>query len=158
MWPNKIVQVLYLPLITLPELKSALETSWDRSTSYLGAHQSGNAALGQCYPTARVVQWFLPQLEIASGEVATGSALEAHFWNIDVASKPIKHVDLTWQQFPEGSKVVRFKVLDRHKLNDSPPTVARCHLLRDRVLLKLKQSRAADQRRSVSADDSMTKS
>ncbi len=152
------MKVTSLPPVSLRQLSLALEASWDRRTAYLGAHQPGNAALGQCYPTSRVVQWFLPELEIAAGEVDTGSRLEAHFWNLDVASNPTRHVDLTWQQFPEGSKVVRFKVLDRHKLNDSPPTVARCHLLRDRVLLKLKQSRAADQRRSVSADDSMTKS
>lgn len=126
-----------LPAITLPQLSLALEASWDHLTAYLGAHGSNNAALGQCYPTSRVVQWFIPELEIASGEVDTGLALEAHFWNIDVAFEPAKHVDLTWQQFPKGSKVTRFKVLDRHKLNDTPPTVARCQLLLDRVLSKL---------------------
>ena len=68
----------------------------------------------------------------------TGSALKAHFWNFDPACDPAKHVDLTWQQFAEGSKVVRFKILDRHVLDDSPPTIARCQLLLERVLMKLK--------------------
>jgi hypothetical protein len=117
----------------------ALEASWDCRTAYLGAHRPGNTALGQCYPTSRVVQWFFPDLEIASGEVDTGSGLEAHFWNIDLQSSPAKHVDMTWQQFPSGSKVARFEVLDRRRLNDSPPTVERCRLLLDRVLLKLRQ-------------------
>jgi hypothetical protein len=118
----------------------ALEASWDRSTAYIGAHRPGNTALGQCYPTSRVVQWFFPHLEIASGEVDTGAALEAHFWNIDPAPNPAKHVDLTWQQFAAGSKVTYFKILDRHALNDSPPTVARCQLLLERVLMKLKDT------------------
>ncbi|HEV2123002.1 MAG TPA: hypothetical protein VGW38_09530 [Chloroflexota bacterium] len=138
------MQALSLPLITLPQLKLALEASWDSRTAYCGALEAGNAALGQCYPTARVVQWFFPELEIASGEVDTGSALEAHFWNIDLTCNPAEHVDLTWQQFAAGSHVFRFKVLDRHQLKDSPPTVLRCNLLLDRVRLKLKN--AADQR------------
>jgi hypothetical protein len=93
-----------------------------------------------------VVQWFFPELEIASGEVDTGSALEAHFWNIDPASNPARHIDLTWQQFPESSKVLRFTVLDRHHLNDRPATVARCQLLLKRALVKLEGLGAADQR------------
>jgi hypothetical protein len=125
--------------VSLPRLRSALEASWDRRTAYLGAHRRGNPALGQCYPTSRVVQWFFPKLEIACGEVETGPALETHFWNIDLECSPARHVDLTWQQFSEGSKVVRFQILDRHALNDSPPTVARCELLLERVLRKLEE-------------------
>jgi hypothetical protein len=80
-------------------------------------------ALGQCYPTSRVVQWFFPDLEIASGEVDTGSALEVHFWNIDPTSDPAEHVDLTWRQFPKGSKVAGFKILDRHlSMTPRPPS------------------------------------
>ncbi len=131
------MKVSSLPPISLPRLASALEASWDRRTAYLEAHQPGNAALGQCYPTSRVVQWFFPNFEIASGEVDTGSAVEAHFWNIDPASNPVRHVDLTWQQFPEGSKVARFRVLDRHSLHDSPPTIVRCQLLLERVLMRI---------------------
>jgi len=131
------MNVASLPPVSLLQLRGALEASWDRRTAYLGTHEPGNAALGQCYPTSRVVQWFFPGVEIACGEVDTGSALEAHFWNIDFASKPARHVDLTWQQFPNGSKVVRFKILDRHQLNDSPPTIARCQLLLKRTLLNL---------------------
>ena len=86
-----------------------------------------------------MVQWFFPDLEIASGEVDTGSAFEAHFWNIDPTSDPAKHVDLTWQQFAEGSKVVSFKILDRHALNDSSPTILRCQLLLERVLVRLEE-------------------
>jgi hypothetical protein len=78
--------------------------------------------------------------------VDTGSALEAHFWNIDPTSDPAKHIDLTWRQFAEGSKVARFTILDRHALDDSPPTIERCQLLLARVLMKLKEARAAGKR------------
>jgi hypothetical protein len=133
-----------LPPVSLIELKAALVGSWDRRTAYGEVHQPGNAALGQCYPTSRVMQWFFPNLEIAWGEVDTGSALEAHFWNIDPASTPAEHVDLTWSQFAAGSRVVRFEIVDRHALNDSPPTIARCQLLLDRVLLRLKSPSAGN--------------
>lgn len=126
-----------LPPVSLIQLHAALEASWDRRTAYRQVHQHGNAALGQCYPTSRVVQWFFPGLEIASGEVDTGSAIEAHFWNIDPAPGAAEHIDLTWKQFPEGTKVVRFRILDRYALNDSPPTLARCQLLLDRVVFRL---------------------
>ncbi len=142
MWPDKRVKTRSRPSVSLPELKSALEASWDSRTSYLGVHQAGNPALGQCYPTARVVQWFFPQFEIASGQVDTGSSLECHFWNIDPTCSPAVHVDLTWQQFVAGSAVRRFGILDREALGDSPPTIKRCRLLLERVLIHLSQSRA----------------
>lgn len=142
MWPKTGMKVFSLPPVSLCQLSSALEASWDCRTAYLEVHQPGNMALGQCYPTSRVVQWFFPHLEIASGKVDTGSALEAHFWNVDPASDPPKHFDLTWQQFAEGSKVAHFKVLNRDALNDSPPTIARCQLLLERVLMKLKEAGA----------------
>ena len=126
-----------LPSVSLAQLRRALETSWRPDTAYLGVHRPGNPALGQCYPTSRVLQWLFPELEIASGEVDTASGLEAHFWNVDPRCAPARHVDLTWQQFAEGSKVARFEILDRQTLNDSPATVARCKLLLARVLTKL---------------------
>ena len=126
-----------LPSVSRTQLRLALEASWVRRTAYLGAFEPGNAALGQCYPTSRVVQWFFPSLEIASGVVDTGFGREAHFWNIDPARNPAELVDLTWQQFPEGSKVTGFRILNRHALNDSPPTIARCKLLLTRVLINL---------------------
>ncbi|HEX8256790.1 MAG TPA: hypothetical protein VF589_04090 [Allosphingosinicella sp.] len=139
-----IMKAAALPAVTLPQLSSALEASWDRRTAYLGACRPANPALGQCYPTSRVVQWFFPRLEIASGEVDTGSGFEAHFWNVDPASNPARHVDLTWRQFAPGSKVARFEILDRDALNDTPPTIARCELLLSRVLLKLEAAGAID--------------
>ena len=126
-----------LPSVSLPRLSTALQASWDRRTAYREAWEPGNPALGQCYPTARVVQWFFPDLEIASGDVDTGSALEWHFWNVDPGCDPPTHVDLTWQQFAEGSKVKQFKILDRNALGDSPPTIERCRLLLERVLIQL---------------------
>jgi len=127
----------WLPSVSLLQLRLALDASWAPDTAYLGVYKPGNSALGQCYPTSRVVQWFFPDLEITTGEVDTGSSLETHFWNIDCSTEPPEHVDLTWQQFPSTSRVVRFRLLDRNTLGDSPPTVLRCRLLLKRVLLAL---------------------
>jgi hypothetical protein len=125
--------------VSLSRLRLALEVSWDSRTAYLGAFQSGNLALGQCYPTARVVQWFFPHFEIASGEIDTGPTLECHFWNVDPSRTPPVHVDLTFRQFGQGSAVKQFKILDRDSLGDSPPTIERCQLLLERVLIQLAQ-------------------
>lgn len=89
----------------------------------------GNPALGQCYPTARVVQHFLPTTEIARGTVWTGSTEETHFWNVLQTGAHTLVLDLTWQQFPPGSVVTHHEILDRDALGDSPPTVERCQRL-----------------------------
>ena len=52
-------------------LREVLEASWDSETSYGGAMKQGNPAYGQCYSTARGVQYFFPETEIAEGEVWT---------------------------------------------------------------------------------------
>jgi hypothetical protein len=119
------------------DLLAHFEASWDRSTAYLEAFEPGNAALGQCYPTARVVQWFFPRFEIARGRVNTGSSIEAHFWNVDPRAAPPEHVDLTWSQFPATSKVVDYELLDSHLLGDSLPTTLRCQVLLDRIMARL---------------------
>lgn len=113
---------------TLDRLEQALRASWDRHTAHLGG-RADNTAAGQCYPTARVVQWFYPEAEIVAGQIDTGAGLEDHFWNQSGEDR----IDLSWSQFPEGSTIVSARVLDRTTLNDSPPTVARCTLLLERV-------------------------
>jgi hypothetical protein len=121
----------------LARLAAALEASWDHRTAYRGVTRPGNPALGQCYPTSRVVQFFYPEFEIACGEVWTGAGLECHFWNIAGSGDEAEWIDLSWQQFPPGSTVQHFKLLDRRQLGDSPPTVERCSLLLRRVLAHL---------------------
>lgn len=124
-------------MISVSRLRSVLEASWQADTAYGGVHEVGNPALGQCYPTSRVTQWFFPHFEIASGQIDTDCSIEAHFWNVDPTRDPIEHVDLSWQQFPAKAKVVSFVILNRDELNDSPPTVRRCELLLQRVLVQL---------------------
>jgi hypothetical protein len=53
-------------------LREALAASWDKRTAYLEVEQAGNPALGQCYPTSRVVQHYYPETEIIKGKVWTG--------------------------------------------------------------------------------------
>lgn len=114
-----------------------MEASWDQLTSYQGANRPGNPAYGQCYPTSRVVQWFYPEYEIAKGEVWTGTSLEQHFWNVRGVSESAERLDLSWKQFPAGSVVRHFSLLDRHALGDSERARERCELLFQRVLSHL---------------------
>lgn len=114
-------------------LREALETSWDRQTAYEGIGRAGNPALGQCYPTALVVQHYYPATEIIKGKVWTGESEEIHFWNGLRVGDDWCHIDLSWQQFPQGSVVREFAVLDRQDLNDGDATIQRCALLLRRV-------------------------
>lgn len=115
-------------------LREALEASWDEKTSYLAIKKEGNAALGQCYPTSRVIQHFFPETEIIKGKVWNGSENETHFWNGLLVNGTLYHLDFTWQQFPPNSSVRSFQVLDRNSLNDSGGTVQRCEVLLQRVM------------------------
>lgn len=119
--------------IDMFRVREALEASWDEKTSYLAVKEDGNPALGQCYPTSRVLQHFFPELEIAKGKVWNGKEEESHFWNILSISGVTYHIDLTWQQFPHSSIVREFNILDRKELGDSDPTVKRVELLKQRV-------------------------
>ena len=120
--------------IDMARLRAALEASWDEQTSYRHVSERGNPALGQCYPTAWLVQQFFPEMEIVEGRVKTLKGVEKHFWNILSQDGKVYHFDFTWQQFPHGSAVQEYWVRDRHNLGDGPATVARCRLLRERVL------------------------
>jgi hypothetical protein len=120
-------------------LREALEASWDTGTSYQAVEQTSNRPLGQCYPTARVVQHFFPESEIIEGKVWTGKREELHFWNGLLVGKVWYHIDLTWQQFPAGSLVQDFAVLSRETLVDSDETVQRCTTLLQRVKALLAQ-------------------
>jgi len=121
-------------------LARALEASWDEQTAYQGVVLAGNPAYGQCYPTSHVLQWFYPEYEILRGEVLTPVGAETHFWNAHVSDLNADWIDLSWSQFPPGSRITSFEVLDRASLGDSPATQARCELLRDRVLDHLRTS------------------
>jgi hypothetical protein len=123
--------------IDLLHLREALAAAWDQDTSYQGAVQEGNPALGQCYPTSRVIQRFFPELDIVKGAVWTGESSESHFWNVLTVSEVAYHIDMTWQQFPCGSQVTSFEILDRDRLQDSEGTVERCNRLEERVLAYL---------------------
>jgi hypothetical protein len=114
-------------------LREALEASWDRQTAYGAVEQAGNPALGQCYPTSRVVQHYYPETKIIKGKVWTGESVEIHFWNGLPVGDEWYHIDLSWQQFPAGSVVQEFVVLDRQALSDSEATMQRCALLLKRV-------------------------
>lgn len=123
--------------IEVSTLVRALEASWDHLTAFRGDIRAGNPAFGQCYPTSRVVQWFYPDYEIAKGEVWTGASLEEHYWNVRRVHGEDEFLDLSWQQFPTGSTIRSFSLLDRHALGDSVRAKDRCALLLGRVLFYL---------------------
>ena len=114
-------------------LREALEASWDRQTACGAVEQVGNPALGQCYPTCRVVQHYYPAAEIIKGKVWTGESEETHFWNGLLVGDEWYHIDLSWRQFPVGSAIREFVVLDRRFTGDSKATILRCALLLTRV-------------------------
>jgi len=114
-------------------LREALTASWDKRTAYMGVEEIGNPALGQCYPTSRIVQHYYPETEIIKGRVWNGKTREVHFWNGLRIGDEWYHIDLTWEQFPSGSVIQEFAVIDRRELNDSEGTMVRCALLLERV-------------------------
>jgi hypothetical protein len=118
-------------------LREAIEASWSPATSYGGVWKSGNPALGQCYPTSRVVQHFVPQSEVVRGTVWTRGTEETHFWNVLAVGDVLLAIDLKWEQFPTGSVVTSYELLDHDNPGDGPATIARCELLLTRVLERL---------------------
>ena len=125
---------------SLVQVREALEHSWSAETAYERALRPGVPALGQCYPTARVLQALFPVLEIVEGTVWTGSTQEKHFWNLLAVRGREYHLDLTWQQFPTGSEVRGWHVRDRECLGDGPRTIERVDLLLRRVKARLARS------------------
>ena len=117
----------------MTQLREALEATWKPDTAYLKVSEKGNPALGQCYPTSRVLQFFFPELEIVEGQVWTGKSMEKHFWSILTVNDEDYHIDFTWQQFPFGSSVKDYKIRSRETLGDSEETIKRVELLHNRV-------------------------
>lgn len=127
-------------IVTMLELRHALEASWRADTAYRFVSEPGNPALGQCYVTSRVVQHYFPEAELAEGEVTTPSGTEWHFWNVFTIGEQQIHVDLTWQQFPQGSSVKKWEIRPRHTYNDSQPTIERFERLLQRVQQNLQHT------------------
>lgn len=120
-------------------VREALEESWSPATAYRGASRLGVPSFGQCYPTSRVLQLLYPAMEIVEGRVWTGIAEEKHFWNLLETAVGQVHVDLTWQQFPQGAIVRDWYVRDRSTLNDSEATQQRVEVLLQGVRRHLNQ-------------------
>lgn len=127
------------PNLDMLKLRAAIEDSWSSETAHPSTvSQLGNPALGNCYPTALVVQHFFPDTVIIEGKIWTGKALEKHYWNMLVSDVNEYHIDLTWQQFPLGSVVKEYKIRNRETLGTSEITIKRVDLLLRRVVKYLK--------------------
>ena len=79
------------------------------------------------------MQRYYPETEIIKGKVWTGETADVHFWNGLRVGDDWYHIDLSWQQFPAGSVIQEFSILERQELNDSQATMQRCELLFKRV-------------------------
>lgn len=123
--------------VDLLTLREAIEASWDVDTAYMGVFSEENPALNQCYPTSWVVQQFFPHLEIIKGTVWNGTEEIVHFWNGLEADGTLYHIDLSWRQFPAGSSVREYKILDRNNLKDGVEGKRRRNLLKDRAVAYL---------------------
>lgn len=119
--------------VSFTALREALEASWSSDTAHLYAEEEGNPSLGQCYVTAKILQEYFPEFEIVEGIVETPNGKEKHFWNRIKSSAGVIDIDLTWQQFPVGSKVVKCWLRNRQTLNDGEETQRRLSVLRERV-------------------------
>ena len=118
--------------LEMHRIREALEASWQPDTAYQHVVEEGNPALGQCYPTSRVVQHYFPETEVVRGFVWTGEREEMHFWNILEAAGVTVHIDFSWRQFPPGSVVRRYEPLAKDNV-DSEVTVQRIKTLLERV-------------------------
>lgn len=127
-------------MIDMTKLRQAIEASWEPAIASFGQNELGNPALGQCYPTSWLMQYYFPELEIVEGDVVTPVSEEKHFWNLLRHKGEEYHIDLTWQQFPPGSYIASWNVRDRKTLNDGSETKERCTLLQTKVekILKTK--------------------
>lgn len=126
--------------LNLIDLREAIEASWNKETAYRNIKENGNPSFGQCLPTSFVVQHFFPELQIVCGKVLNDTKIEEHYWNGLKLNNEIYHIDLTWQQFPFGSKVLKFEIFDCNSLDKNSSAFRRCHLLLDRVTQYLSKS------------------
>ncbi|MFO0862101.1 MAG: hypothetical protein U0516_00005 [Candidatus Saccharibacteria bacterium] len=122
------------------KLRSAIESSWRPDTAYQFIEEEGNPALGQCYVTSLVIQYFFPECEIIKGEVNTDHGIEKHYWNMVMVNGEKVHIDLTWRQFPLGSTIKSWQLKNRGEFNDDKQLVERFEKLLTRVKQNLNQS------------------
>lgn len=123
--------------LDLLKLRRAIEASWQPDTAPLKVEEIDNPALGQCYPTSRVIQHYMPESEIVEGVVETSKGTDKHFWNLLIVNGLELHIDYSWQQFHSGSSVKSWKIRDRNTLNDSEETLTRVETLLSRVRQQL---------------------
>jgi hypothetical protein len=112
--------------VTRSDLETALETAWSRETSADAANWSeANRAWGQCAVTALIVQDYLGGT-LRRGEVGPIS----HYWNLTPSGD---EVDLTRQQFPDGTEIANVTVRTREYVLSHLETARRYQKLARRV-------------------------
>lgn len=114
------------------EFKGKLKTAWCQATSYYKDQWTPeNPACGQCLVSSLVVQdKFGGTIAFADAVLPDGTLAEGgHFFNeIDG-----KRVDMTQNQFPEGTRIIRKNRVLRYFLEQNADTMARYNLLKSRM-------------------------
>lgn len=119
--------------LNLTTLRHAIEASWSEETAYHNVLEVGNPSFGQCLPTSFVINHFFPEIQMVCGKVLIDNKIEEHYWNALMMNDNFYHIDLTWQQFPIGSKVLEFEIFDFNSLAKNSSAYKRSHLLLNRV-------------------------
>jgi len=114
------------PPPSLLELRDLLEQAWCAETAYDSfTYEGRDPAWGQCYVTAVFLYHHLDG-EIKRGWVSSPEMRPCrHYWNqIDGLD-----IDLTWRQFPAGSRLTDIERVDKKCLLASVDARARYDLL-----------------------------
>ena len=104
-----------------------LTTAWDKNTchpAYTDKWSEANPATGQCLVTALVIQD-----ELGGDIYDCKVGRSRHFYNVVNGET----IDLTFSQFPEGSKITDSRIRDRKQLLANKETKQRYELLKSRI-------------------------
>jgi hypothetical protein len=127
-------------MISIDDLKTAVEASWDASTSFCADEWTrANPTRGQCVVTSLLVQAYFGG-ELRKYDAVYNGQEESHYCNVLPDGQEI---DLTRQQYPAAQKLTLSEVnlhghaTVREKMMHETRTVRAYQLLLDRVATRL---------------------
>lgn len=125
--------------MSLIELRELLEACWDKDTTYcVEDYDYHDASWGQCAVTALVVQDYFGG-DLRKGEAFRGNYSTRHYWNLLPFGQD---TDLTWRQFPIGTRLRKVQSANRKQLLKNKWMVERYEKLKNKVehLIKIKEA------------------
>lgn len=115
---------------SLLDFRTRVEQAWCSQTAHLGYTRDENPAHGQCAVTALLFhQYFGGQIKKATVVGPSSDPFRTkHYWNV---YKGVD-VDLTWQQFPVGSRIDQLSIKDVDSKSLTKSVRNRYNLLKER--------------------------